>query len=425
MAPAQRTLVERTFHVTLADQAANRYPRVEFEVDGFDSIEATLSFSREGGAGIDMGCESPQGWRGWSGGARTSFIIARSDSTPGYIPGDLESGTWAVVLGLHTVPSHGCDVTVCVRTPASGSIDHGPADEPIHREVRGSERGLPAPPGLTWYAGDPHNHCLHSDGQLSLWQLANEGVASGLDYLGCTDHNTVSHHPHLAAVSARHGITLIPGQEMTTHRGHANAWGQVGFIDFRQPAQRWVDEAAERDAFMSINHPVSDDCSWLHPLETEPPGAELYHGSWYLRPTDTSILAWHARWKHDVVVMGGGDFHHYSTPLRPGMPTTWLAAEECTPEALIDAMKAGRTTITAAARMVSENEARPILFDIPTMIRLDEDGIIAVDAVGTVMVDRLGERICVTDQNQRLAAPRRFGPFRLEGADRRVLALCG
>ena len=68
MAPAQRTLVERTFHVTLADQAANRYPRVEFEVDGFDSIEATLSFSREGGAGIDMGCESPQGWRGWSGG---------------------------------------------------------------------------------------------------------------------------------------------------------------------------------------------------------------------------------------------------------------------------------------------------------------------------------------------------------------------
>ena len=107
------------------------------------------------------------------------------------------------------------------------------------------------------------------------------------------------------------------------------------------------------------------------------------------------------------------------------MPTTWLAAEECTPEALIDAMKAGRTTITAAARMVSENEARPILFDIPTMIRLDEDGIIAVDAIGTVMVDRLGERICVTDQNQRIAAPRRFGPFRLEGADRRVLALCG
>ena len=189
MAPVQRTLVERTFRVTLADQAANRYPRVEFEVDGFDSIEATLSFSREGGAGIDMGCESPQGWRGWSGGARTSFIIARSDATPGYVPGDLESGTWAVVLGLHTVPSHGCDVTVCVRTPASGSIDHGPADEPIHREVRGSERGLPAPPGLTWYAGDPHNHCLHSDGQLSLWQLANEGVASGLDYLGCTDHN--------------------------------------------------------------------------------------------------------------------------------------------------------------------------------------------------------------------------------------------
>ena len=35
-----------------------------------------------------------------------------------------------------------------------------------------------------------YNHSLHSDGDLSLWELANEGVRSGLDYLGCTDHNT-------------------------------------------------------------------------------------------------------------------------------------------------------------------------------------------------------------------------------------------
>lgn len=417
--------ITRRLHLTLADQARDRYPRIPFDLpEDATSFEVQITVEKAGhGAGIDLGCEGPDGFRGWSGGARKSFVITREDATPGYLPGRLVGGAWYVVLGIHTLPAEGSDVGIRVVSPAEHVPDHGPVEDPAPRETRGSERGLPAPAGMTWFAGDPHNHCLHSDGELSLWELANEGIKSGLDFLGCTDHNTTSHHAHLADVGSRQGITLVPGQEMTTHRGHANAWGEIGFVDFRRPAQEWVDEVERRGGFMSINHPVSGDCSWLHPLQTLPPAAELYHGSWFAEPIDTAIFAWYQRWGSDLIAMGGGDFHNRSTPLRPGMPTTWIAAEECTPDALIEGMKAGRTTVTGSAHLVSPGEARPILFDVPTLIRQGED-LACIDAVGTVLVDGQGNRQVIAQKDQKIRAPRRFGPFRLEHADRGVAALC-
>lgn len=422
-----------TAHLGLVDQAEDRYPRLPFEVPaGAESIGVTMDVAKPGAAGegavIDLGLLGPDGLRGWSGGARTSYVVERDDATPGYRPG-LEEGIWAVLLGLHQVPAQGVDVTVTVVSPAPGHPDHGPREAPAPRLLRGSDRGLPAPGGLTWYAGDLHNHSLHSDGDLSLWELANEGVRSGLDYLGCTDHNTTSHHPHLASVSRRHGITLVPGQEITTHRGHANAWGEIGVIDFRDDARTWVEEVERRGGLMSINHPVSDDCSWLHPLERMPPGAEFFHGTWYRNLTDTSVLAWAAMLGRSVVVLGGGDFHNRSTPLRPGMPTTWVAAEECSPEALLEAMAAGRTTVTASARRIHDGEARPVLLEAPALVRLggvdghDADDLMAVDAAGTVLVDRLGGRLVIREEDQVVRAPGGRGPYRLETAERWVLAL--
>ncbi|MEY9948850.1 hypothetical protein [Kitasatospora sp. GAS1066B] len=42
------------------------------------------------------------GFRGWSGGFRTSFAISNGTATPGYLPGPVRAGTWHVVLGLYT-----------------------------------------------------------------------------------------------------------------------------------------------------------------------------------------------------------------------------------------------------------------------------------------------------------------------------------
>ena len=37
-------------------------------------------------------------------------------------------------------------------------------------------------------------------------------------------------------------------------------------IDLRRLAQEWADEVAKRGGHMSINHPLSGDCSWRHEL---------------------------------------------------------------------------------------------------------------------------------------------------------------
>lgn len=410
-----------TRRVTLKDQTVDRYPRFGFELpNGITSFEVSLVV--DGDAVLDLGCEGPNGWRGWSGGARRRFTVAENDATPGYLPGAVHPGTWYVVLGLHSLTGTGATVTVTVDMPAVLAADHGPVEAPVERHARGSDRELPAPEGLRWYAGDMHAHSLHSDGALSLWQLANQGVLSGLDFLCVTDHNTVSHHAHLPSVGQRHGIVLVPGQEVTTHQGHANVFGEIGFVDFREPAANWVAAAAERGGVMSINHPVSGDCSWLFDLPTKPAAVELYHGSWYEEPISTAALAWHRNWDRDATLIGGGDFHDRGTPLRPGMPTTWIAAEDCTPEALIEGLRDGRTTITATC-VGTEDGARPVLSDCPILVR-EGDRLWAIGARGLVLVSGTGRRQGVDEDQVILAAPRQHGPFRLEQADRRVIALC-
>jgi predicted metal-dependent phosphoesterase TrpH len=81
---------------------------------------------------------------------------------------------------------------------------------------------------VRWLAADFHAHTVHSDGALGIEELAALAVSRGLDALAVTDHNTTSHHAYLPSVGERYAIRLIPGQEITTDRGHANTLGTSG-----------------------------------------------------------------------------------------------------------------------------------------------------------------------------------------------------
>lgn len=405
--------------LTPADQAASRYRPVPVEIpEGTISFEVRMTVDEEGTC-VDLGCEDPLRWRGWSGGARTSFIIAENDATPGYEPGPLPTGRWNVILGLHRIPRP-TRVILEMRSPATGQIDHGRIPEPA-ASVRGSSRNLPAPKGLTWYAGDLHAHTIHSDGKLSLDELAREAVLSGLDFLACTEHNTVSHHPHLAAVAARQGITLIPGQEITTHRGHANAFGDIGFIDFRQPVTSWAREVRDRGGLLSINHPVSDDCAWWHELPEGRIYAELFHATTYRALADTAQFAW-CRLIGGVIAVGGADFHATDTPIRPGVPTTWIAARENTAEALLAGLGAGRVTVTGLASIDSDI-ARPSLLEAPILLR-EQERMRVLDASGYLLLDMRGREVLITTDDETHEAPTERGPYRLITSGRELHALC-
>ncbi|HEU4667838.1 MAG TPA: CehA/McbA family metallohydrolase [Arthrobacter sp.] len=394
------------------DRVETPYLELPFELNGTErSLEVVLRYDTQS-AVIDLGCVGAAGWRGWSGGAKSRFVITETEASGGYCPGAPEAGRWAVVLGLHKVPAEGVLVEVEINTPATGPVEPEPAAPPANSGPRpGRLRNLPASPGLRWYAGDFHAHTVHSDGSLSIRQLAARAADVGLDFLAVTDHNTVSHHRHLPAASAEYGVSLLPGQEVTTARGHANAYGAIPWVDFRQHPQTWVDSVAGNGGLLSINHPVDGDCSWQWNLERKPAHAEIMHSTWQHDPAATSIWSWWNAWgTAGVTPLGGSDFHRLNDGVELGTPTTWVAAADPSPEGILEATMAGRTALS----MGSPNGGAVLL-------RVDDE-LIALDAEGAIFSDVEGRRRIISGAREIITAPGP-GPYRLEAADRRILAI--
>ena len=385
------------------DRVAAIYRYLPVEVPpGAPGLRVTLEYDRSAGV-IDLGCVGANGFRGWSGGARSEYVITPMTATPGYLPGELEPGEWSVVLGLHRVPPEGIPwrVTATIE-PASVPPDPPPPPAP----VRPARRDLPAAAGLTWYAGDLHAHTVHSDGSLTIDELACLAAARGLDFLAITDHNTVSHHRHLPAAGDRAGVLLVPGQEVTTDRGHANAFGDIGWVDFRAPATEWVSTVAQRGGLLSINHPLAADYAWRHLLAQRPPLAEIWHVSWLERRWG-GPLAWWQAWGYDTIPIGGSDFHSSDEGFSLGAPTTWVACEELSVAGVLDGLAAGRVAISAEPRG-------------PVLVRVEDD-LIALDADGAILTEPSGRRRIVTGDRARF--PAEPGPHWLEDGQTRVLAI--
>ncbi|MFC6879239.1 MULTISPECIES: PHP domain-containing protein [Actinomadura] len=420
---------------TLDDRLERGLRELPVEVPpGTASLTVRLSYDADPGV-IDLGCAGPGGFRGWSGGARREFTIAPGWATPGYLPGELEPGLWHVWLGLHRIPVDGLayEVTATTSTTVPPPPD-APARPPVPE--RPPRRDLPARSGMRWLAGDLHAHTVHSDGTLTVHELACLAASRGLDYLAVTDHNTVGHHPELPAAAAYSGVILVPGQEVTTDLGHANVFGprssalsvaadvaaggspgesvgesaaeKLGWIDFRCPAEEWVAGAAAYGSLISVNHPLSGDCAWRQPLPeaARPRLAEVWHSAWWDRRWGAP-LAWARLWRPDVVPLGGSDYHDPAQHKLLGEPVTWVLAED---DDVLGGLAAGRTAVAAGR-------------DAPVLLRVEDD-LIAVGADGTVLVRPDGRREVVRGDHYRTAA-KADGMHRLESYENEVIALCG
>jgi len=389
---------------TAQDRAETPYRYLPFDVPAHaGGVHVRLSYDRSAGV-LDLGCEAPHSFRGWSGGARDEFTITRDVATPGYLPGELAAGTWNVVLGLHRIPSEGLDYEVITEVYSGAATvvqpEPQPADPPPPQ--RRPRRDLPSVDGLTWRAGDFHTHTVHSDGALTVPELACLGVERGLDFLAVTDHNTVSHHGELGPAGRRTGIQLLAGQEVTTSFGHANAFGNIGWVDFRQPATAWLDAVEADGGLMSVNHPLADDCCWRHHLPRRAPLAEVWHASWQ-DPTWGGPLAWWLAWDQDVIPLGGSDFHGHPGP-PPGSPTTWVA---CQGDDVLGGLR---------ARQVSISSDR----DGPLLLRVGDE-LVALGADGAVLTGPDRQRHLV--RGERVAYPAGPGPHWLEDHRCAVLAI--
>ena len=340
-----------TAHVTRANQSANPYFYIPFEVPaGTTRIDVTLRYAKAEDCIIDLGAFDPrdtgypteEGFRGWSGGARDRFFIATDDATPGYVHGQIPPGTWNVILGLYKVPEAGVDVTVI--------IDLDDADRPLAPQPA---RTFPVRTGEGWYRGDLHCHTYHSDARGAPELLHAAARQAGLDFLAVADHNTTTQrryfHPHSSPE-----LVFVRGMEVTTAVGHANAYGIDDWIDFRMTRPEHAHTLArlvhERGGLLSINHD-KPTIPWDYELP-EADCMEVWQSSW---------MAWNwvalARYQERLATgrrlsaIGGSDFHQPARlmpegPLALARPTTVLWLEELSEAAVLAAMKAGRGYVT-------------------------------------------------------------------------------
>jgi PHP domain len=388
---------------TLEDRFASPWHYLPVEVPaGSWGMRVELEYDRSAGT-LDLGCQGPAGFRGWS------FVITGHDATPGYLPGELEPGTWQVIIGIYRVPAEGVPYQVTaevVRNESDLRDDPRPTAPPVPLE-RQARRELPATsPGRRWLAGDLHTHTVHSDGALTVPELAHLAVGQGLDFTAVTDHNTISHHAELGAVAARYGITLLPGQEVTVDTGHANVLGDVGWVDFRASPDEWLEHARRRGGLMSVNHPIAGHVSWMHTMRDRPPLVEVWHWSW-LDQHWTTPLAWWRAWDPGAIPVGGSDWHRPGADALVGSPTTWVECEDAGPAAVLDGLRAGRVAVSAGRGG-------------PVLLRQGDD-LIAVDAEGTVLTGPDGPRALVT--GPLVTFPAQAGSHRLTDASGATLAL--
>ncbi len=374
---------------TLADRFASAWHYLPVEIPpGSCGLQVELDYDRSA-AVLDLGCAGPAGFRGWSGSARRSFVISADAATPGYLPGELEPGTWQVVIGIYRLPPGGIEYRVVAEVSTRrGELTPKPVPEPpppLPLAERPPARLLPARSGRQWLAGDLHTHTVHSDGTQTVPELSRYAAGLGLDFIAVTDHNTVSHHAELPAAAARYGITLVPGQEVTTPGGHAGALGDTGWVDFRLPADAWLEQTQRRGGLLSVNHPIGGEVSWTLPMRGRPPLVEVWHWSWVdLRWT--TPLAWWLAWDPGAIPVGGSDWHRPGADATPGTPTTWVECAGDGPDAVLDGLRSGRVAISSHR-------------DGPVLLRADHE-LIAIDAEGTTLAGPDGPRARVRRPRQ-------------------------
>lgn len=382
---------------TRSDREASINQYIPFQVpSGTDAVSVELAYDQTR-AIVDLGLFGPEGFRGWSGSERRRVDATTAWATPGYLPGEIEPGEWRVLLGLYVIPDEGVEVEV-----EWWGNDPSEPPSPVFppRPERPPPRSLPAGEGRRWLACDFHAHTVHSDGQLEIGELACLAAGRGLDLLAVTDHNTVSHHPHLDEAGGHAGIMLVPGQEVTNADGHANCLGDIGWVDFRRPAEDWLAAVNENGGLLSINHPLAGHCAWRKPDLAGAHLIETWHWTWD-RMTLEPIEWWTER---AATPIGGSDFHRLSDTTRPGTPTTWVETEGSD---VLGALAEGRVAISAD----------PLG---PVMVR-HGDSLVVVDGDGCRLVGPEGDSRVITSTHETL--PYHPGPHLLTDPDGLVLAL--
>ncbi|HVG27137.1 MAG TPA: CehA/McbA family metallohydrolase, partial [Acidobacteriaceae bacterium] len=232
-----------------------------------------------------------------------------------------------------------------------------------------------------WYQGDLHSHTGNTDAMCNSqsgknvpcppFKLFEAAARQRLDFLAVTDHNTQATFNEMERDQPFYDrMLLIPAEEVTTVKGHANVWGTMGFLDYRAAEKGFTvnelfDQAHAQHALVSINHAYwpwdgrCPGCGWGWAPMTDFSKVDAievingYHekGSWFTPPPGNGVPFWEAQLAKGLrpTGVGGGDDHRGGEQIAEGdgvgIPTTVVYARELSQAAILEGIKAGHVYV--------------------------------------------------------------------------------
>jgi len=231
--------------------------------------------------------------------------------------------------------------------------------------------GQGAPRGM-WLAGDTHVHDDHSSdgslprqrsrqtlpGNLPVGDQIGQAEREGLDFVPLTDHRTYDQHWDPQWTSSE--LLLIPGEE-ANGSPHAIVLGAIdvvvdganppGSASFRH-LQQSIWDAHSQDASWHVAHPddgeftkaagpnANASAQGMHNIEVlnvaSDPDAEV----------DYAETRWNRGYLTGVTAASDCHFREVWDIAGPGHPTTWVFAADRSVRSILDALQAGRTTVS-------------------------------------------------------------------------------
>lgn len=281
-------------------------------------------------------------------------------ASPGGTPGPIPPGQWMIFILVHRLLSD---------DPVSYALDITCSFDPIEEAPVEWTPGSVAPRGPGWYRGDLHAHTIHSDGWWDVPDLVHFWKEQGADFMTLSDHNTISGLAQVRSLADDDLLTL-GGIELSTFFGHAVAVGVQRWFDWRRTdgtqltMPELAQEVIDAGCLFTIAHPMNPGdptccgCRWEY--EEMMPGnalaVEIWNGGWKASNQE-SLQLWY-RWLnhgHRITATSGTDLHgpphtHDGNERRGALNVVY--AEELSEAAIIDAIKAGRSYISAGPELL-------------------------------------------------------------------------
>jgi Protein of unknown function (DUF3604) len=237
---------------------------------------------------------------------------------------------------------------------------------------------FPAAPARAaeWLAGDGHVHTCYSHDSYCLGddntgpdtfyssggtvgQRFGEAAAKGLDFLVISDHDDVRAWSDPAFGSQ--GVLGVRAYEhsLAGGLGHAHVLGAPGTYGDLEP-ELLAEQVRADGGLFQANHPTykgeapltgcEDVASggpathWRLGFRVRPDAVEVWNPTALIPPAEVFWECWLQHgWR--LPATAGSDSHGATQPTL-GLPTLWVLARDRSPAAVLDAIRAGRTTIS-------------------------------------------------------------------------------